>query len=113
MPMYNLLVYSNNYSMTSASFWNYYRDEVNNDGNEKNDAGNYRINNNKTKKSKSFEYSTKIIRSTPKDYNTLDTEVVVPLKYLSIFWGLLNLPLINFEIGLDLSWSKECIILEI
>ena len=27
MPMYNMLEYSDNYSMTSGSFWNYYRDE--------------------------------------------------------------------------------------
>ena len=26
MPMYNLLEYSDNYSMTSESLWNYYRD---------------------------------------------------------------------------------------
>ena len=29
MPMYNLLEYSNNYSMTSGSLWNYYRDQIN------------------------------------------------------------------------------------
>ena len=34
MPMYNLLEYSDNYSMTSGSFWNYYRDEVNDNVNE-------------------------------------------------------------------------------
>ena len=28
MPMYNLLEYSKNYSKTSASLWNYYRDEL-------------------------------------------------------------------------------------
>ena len=27
MPMYNLLEYSKNYSKTSTSLWNYYRDE--------------------------------------------------------------------------------------
>ena len=27
MPMYNLLEYSQNYSMTSGSLWNYYRDD--------------------------------------------------------------------------------------
>ena len=30
MPMHNFLEYSDNYSMTSGSFWNYYIDEVNN-----------------------------------------------------------------------------------
>ena len=28
--MYNLLKYSQNYSMTSESLWNYYRDEIDN-----------------------------------------------------------------------------------
>ena len=27
MPMYNLIEYSDNYSKTSGSLWNYYRDE--------------------------------------------------------------------------------------
>ena len=30
MPKYNLLEYSDNYSMTSGNLWNYYRDEVDN-----------------------------------------------------------------------------------
>ena len=29
MPMYNLLEYSKNYGKTTGSFWNYYRDEPN------------------------------------------------------------------------------------
>ena len=29
MPMYKLLEYSENNSMTSGSLWNYYRDEIN------------------------------------------------------------------------------------
>ena len=45
--------------MTSESFWNYYRDQVNDNAYKNNDAGNYRINNNNTTTSKSFEYKTK------------------------------------------------------
>ena len=104
MPVYNLLEYSDNYSKTSGSLWNYYRDEINDSANENNDANNYRINNNKTTTSKSFEYKTKILGTTPNDKNILDAEVVVPLKYLSNFWRSLDLPLINCEIELDLSW---------
>ena len=63
--MYKLLEYSNNYSMMSGSLGNYYRDEINNDANEYNPAGNYRINNNKTKSSKSFKYKTKMIEKHP------------------------------------------------
>ena len=47
MPMYNLLEYSDNNSTTSGSLWNYYRDEMSDNSNENNDAGNYGINNNK------------------------------------------------------------------
>ena len=35
MPMYNLLELSSSYCMTSEGLWNYYRDGVNNDANEK------------------------------------------------------------------------------
>ena len=50
-----------------------------------NDTNNYRIDNNKTTTSKSFEYKTKIIGSKPCNNNRLNVEVVVPLKYLSNF----------------------------
>ena len=39
MSRYNLLEHSDNYSMTSESLWNYYRDEVNDAANE-NDIAN-------------------------------------------------------------------------
>ena len=70
------------------------------------------MNNSKTISSKSFEYNTKIVEIPRDDNNTLDTEVVVPLKYLSNFWRSLDLLLITCEIELDLSWSKEAIIFE-
>ena len=96
--------------MTSGSSWNYYRDEINDDANE--NAIN-RINTNKSITIKSFEYKIKLIGSTPNYNNTLDAEVVFPLEYLSNFWISLDLPLINPEIELDWSWSKEHIIYEI
>ena len=36
MPMYNLLEYSKNYSKTSASLWNYYRNELTDETNDNN-----------------------------------------------------------------------------
>ena len=108
MPMYNLLEYSDNYSMTSESLWNFYRDEVNDKANENNDD-NYRIYKNITIASKSFEYKTKLIGSTPNNYNILDAKVVVPLKYLSNFRRFPSLLFINCEIELDFSWPEECI----
>ena len=108
MPMWNLLEYSDNYSMTSGSLWNYYRDAVNDSANENNDANNFRINDNKTT-IKSFACKTKLIGSTPNNVNTLDAKVVVPLKYLNNFWRSFDLSLINC----DLSWSGYCVISEI
>ena len=76
-------------------------------------ANNNRINNDKTIRTKSFEYKAKIIGATPDNNNILGAEVVVPLNNFSNFWRSLGLPLINCEIELDLPWSKECIISEI
>ena len=112
IPLYNLLEYSDNYSVTSGNLQNYHRDNVNDNENE-NNAGNKRINNNKTITSDYFKYKTKLIGCTPDDNNILDAEVVVPLKYSSKFWRSLDLSLINYEIEVDLSWSKECIISKI
>ena len=89
--------------MTSGSLWNSYRDEVKYSANEIDNNDN-QINSNKTTTSKSFEYKTKIIGST---LNILDKEVIVQLKYVSNFWRFLDLPLINCEIELDLSWSEN------
>ena len=58
MSMYNMLEYSNNYSMKSGSLWNFYRNEVNDDANE-NNAANNRTSNIKMITSKSFEYKKK------------------------------------------------------
>ena len=35
---------------------------------------------------------------------------MVPLKYLSNFWRTLEMPLINCEINLILTWSSTCVI---
>ena len=63
--------------------WNYYGDELNDDVIENNDD-NYRVNNKNITKSKSFEYKT-IVHN-----NTLNTEVLVLLKYLGN-WRYLHL----------------------
>ena len=51
MPVYNLLEYSDNYSMTSGSFWNYYRDEICDEDDDISEG-------------KSFNYKTKITGKT-------------------------------------------------
>ena len=37
-------------------------------------------------------------------------EVVIPLKYLSNFWRSLNIPLINCEVEIILTWTKNCVL---
>ena len=94
MPMYNLNGYSDNYSKVSGSLWKYYKDDPNNN----------------ITRSKSFKYKVKITGKTPADRNTKDVEIIVPLKYLSNFWRTLEMPLINCEVNLILTWSKDCVI---
>ena len=44
--------------------------------------------------------------------SSLNAEVIIPLEYFSNIWRFFNLPLINIEIQLDLSWTKNCEMIE-
>ena len=105
MSMHNLLEYSKNYSKTTGSFWNYYRDEPNSGLGGNNNNVNYSI-----KDSKSFDYKTSITGKLEGNNTEKEVEIVVPLKYLSNFWRTLNMPLINCEINLILTWSENCVL---
>ena len=102
MPMYNLLEYSKSYSKRTVSFWNYYRDEPNSGSNNNID---YSI-----KDSKYFDYKTSIAGKLEGNNTEKEAEVVVPLKHFSNFWRTLNMPLINCEINLILTWSENCVL---
>ena len=39
-----------------------------------------------------------------------ETEIVIPLKYLSNFWRSLDLPLIECQVEIILTWSKNCVL---
>ena len=107
MPMYNLLEYSKNYEKTSGSLFNYYRDEPNE---ITIGAGNNKINIS-NRNSKSFDYKPKITgRLHVGEDEKEDVEIAIPLKYLGNFWRSLDIPLINCEITLVLSWYKECVL---
>ena len=94
MPLYNLIEYSDNYSKTTGSLWQYYKDDPNDN----------------LANSKSFKSKVKITGKTPNNGNTKDVEIIVPLKYLSNFWRTLEMSLINCEVNLILTWSKDCVI---
>ena len=57
----------------------------------------------------SFKFKAKITGETGND-GTKDVETIVPLKYLSNFWRTLEMPLINCEVNLILTWSSTCVI---
>ena len=60
--------------------------------------------------SESFKSKIKVTGKTPNDGNEKDLEIMVPLKYLSDFWRTLEMPLINCEVTLILTWSLTCVI---
>ena len=103
MPMYNLIEYSDNYSKTSGSLWQYCKDIPAVDNNN-NAIVNF-VENNPTD---SFNFRVKMTGQTGDD-GTKNVEIMVPLKYLSNFWRTLEMPLINCEINLILKWSANCV----
>ena len=104
--MYNLLEYSKNYNKTTGSFWNYYRDEPKE---ESTGAGNAAIKDS-INNSKSFDQKTCITGTLEGDNTGKEAEIVVPLKYLRNFWRTLDMPLINCETNLILTWSENCVL---
>ena len=105
MPMYNLIEYSDNYSKTSGSLWQYckHKPAVNHDG--------AIVNFNGSNDTDSFNFKEKITGQTNDDGEINDVEIMVPLKYLSNFWTTLEMPLINCEIELILTWSRNSVII--
>ena len=94
MPMYNLINYSDNYAKTSGSLYQHYKDYPNDN----------------IADSESFKSKVKITGKTPNNGNTKDVEIIVPLKHLSNFWRTLEMSLINCELNLVLTWSRDCVI---
>ena len=104
MPMYNLIEYSDNYAKTTGSLWQYCKDipARNNDD----EIVAFAVNN----VTDSFNFKAKITGQT-EDNGTKDVEIMVPLKYLSNFWRTLEMPLINCEVNLILTWSSTCVLI--
>ena len=103
MPMYNLIEYSDNYQDSSATLYQYKRDEPPED----NAIVDLTVNN-----SSSFKYKVSLLGNPVLDGNITkrSVKVVVPLKYLSNFFRSLEMPLINCKIKLNLTWKKECVL---
>ena len=100
MSMPSLIEYSENYSGSFGSLYQFNRDEspVNNDVNPLNVA----LNN-----SSSFKCKASLLGKTTNadgnDRSLKNTKIVVPLTYLSNFFKSLEMPLINCKIHLELN----------
>ena len=105
MPMYNLIEYSDNYSKTSGSLWQYCKEipVVNNAGNI--------VDLNGANATDSFNFKTKITGQTDNNGRIDNIEIMVPLKYLINFWRTLEMPFTNWEVNLILTWSEYCVII--
>ena len=95
VPMYNLIEYSDNYAGSSRSLYQFKRDEslMNNAGNPLNVTLDNSI---------SFKYKLILLEKANdddgNDRSLKNTKKVIPLKYLSIFFRSLEMPLINCKI---------------
>ena len=117
MPMYNLIEYSDNYQDSSATLYQYKRDE----SQEADPIDDLTANN-----SDSFKYKVNLLGNpntvkfrsnpapaaggNPNGISRLSVKVVLPLKYLSNFFRSLEMPLINCKVKLNLTWKKECVL---
>ena len=104
MPMYNLIEYSDSYSKTTGSLWQYCKDiPARNDNNEITVFARNNL-------TDSFNFKLKFTGQTGND-GRKDVEIMVPLKFLSNFWRTLEMPLINCEVNLILTWSSTCVLI--
>ena len=107
MPMYNLIEYSDNYQDSSATLYQYKRDEPLED-----DAVADLTANNLD----SLKHKIKLLGNVTEvagdtaGVRKLNVKVIVPLKYLTNFFRSLEIPLINCKIKSNLTWKKECVL---
>ena len=104
MPIYNLIEYSDNYAKTTGSLWQYCKDIPALNANDEIIV--FDVNN----VTDSFSFKVKFTGQTENN-GTKDVEIMVPLKYLSNFWRILEMLLINSEVNLILTLSSACVII--
>ena len=104
MPMYNLIEYRDNYAKTAGTLWQYCKDIPARNVNDEIivfDANNL---------TDSFKFKAKITGQTGNN-GKKEVEIMVLLKYLSNFWRTLEMPLINCEVNLILTWTSTCVLI--
>ena len=99
MPMYILIEYSDNYSDSSGSLWEFKRDDVVNNADATNNDN-----------APLFKYKASLITDTKENGTKNGILIATPLKYLSNFWRSLEMPLINCRVELSLWWIENCVL---
>ena len=94
--MYNPVEYSDNYSDTSESLWQFKRDEIN---------GNADVT---TDNSSSFKYKSDLVGDGAADGTVKGVKTGGPFKYLSNFRHSLEMPLIDCKVDFELTWGEKC-----
>ena len=109
MSMYNLIEYSDNYQDSSVTLYQYKRDEPPEDDAVADlTADNSDSLKNKIKLLGNVTKITKVAGDAA-GVRRLNVKGEVPLKYLSNFFRLLEMPLVNCKIKLNLTRKKECV----
>ena len=104
--MYNSIEHSDNYSETSGSLWQYCKNIS-----VPNNNGDF-VEFNGANVTNSFNFKGKITGETGNNGRIDGVETIVPLKYLCNFWRTLEMPLVNCEVNLILTWSANCVIID-
>ena len=102
MNMYNLIEYSDNYSGSPASLYQFKRQEPLDNNADLTIAG-----------SSSFKYKSNLLgNAIAEDGNAVwkNAKIIVPLKYISSFFRSLEMPLSNTKLHIELNYSKNSII---
>ena len=100
--MYNLIKYSDNYSDSTASSYQFKRQEPLDDNADLTIEG-----------SSSFKYKSNLLgNATEEDGNAVwkNAKIIVPLKYISSFFRSLELPLINTKLYIEWNYFKSSVI---
>ena len=112
--------------MTSGSLWSYYRDEIDDVDDNASDGKSSNIKHKQQEKiPQKPERPPRPPQSPPNPDGSqppqppqtpvpaLNVEITFPLKYLLNYWRFLDLAVRNCEIELDLSWEKDCVLIEL
>ena len=119
MNLYNMLEYSDNYADTTASLYQYKRPEPKDNNGHVVNLGtalsSFKYQPGLVQKQLTARNSKNVPANTDPNFANANRiwkniKIVVPLKYISIFFRNLELPLINTKLYMELNWTKYSVL---